>query len=164
LKRKDPDSVTNKNLFENVLSLFFQGNVVMWKPSDTAVLSNYLVYQIYREAGLPPGVINFITADGPVFGNTVTASPDLCGINFTGSVKTFQHLWKQIGANLEKYKTYPRLIGGEYKVEKSRYMYAVSLAWMSVCLFVCLSDEAIPLQIIIIISNIDRAPPSTDCC
>ncbi|XP_064642543.1 delta-1-pyrroline-5-carboxylate dehydrogenase, mitochondrial-like [Lineus longissimus] len=87
------------------------GNVVMWKPSDTAVLSNYLVYRIYREAGLPPGVINFVTADGPVFGNAVTASPDLCGVNFTGSVKTFQHLWKQVGMNLEKYKTYPRLIG-----------------------------------------------------
>lgn len=64
-----------------------QGNVSLWKPSDTALLSNYLVYKIYREAGLPPGVINFIPADGPVFGDTVTASPDLAGINFTGSVK-----------------------------------------------------------------------------
>lgn len=59
----------------------------LWKPSDTAMLSNYLVYNIYREAGLPAGVINFIPADGPVFGDTVTASPDLAGINFTGSVK-----------------------------------------------------------------------------
>ena len=51
------------------------------------MLSNYLVYNIYREAGLPPGVINFIPADGPVFGDAITASPDLAGINFTGSVK-----------------------------------------------------------------------------
>lgn len=50
------------------------------------MLSNYTVYEIYREAGLPPGIINFIPADGPVFGDTVTASPDLAGINFTGSV------------------------------------------------------------------------------
>lgn len=59
----------------------------LWKPSDTAMLSNYQVFKIYREAGLPPGVINFIPADGPVFGDTVIASPDLAGINFTGSVK-----------------------------------------------------------------------------
>ncbi|CAG2203750.1 delta-1-pyrroline-5-carboxylate dehydrogenase, mitochondrial-like [Mytilus galloprovincialis] len=87
------------------------GNVTVWKPSDTAMLSNYLVYKIYREAGLPPGVINFVPADGPVFGNTVTASKHLAGINFTGSVRTFQHLWKQVANNIEKYRTYPRLIG-----------------------------------------------------
>ncbi len=65
----------------------FQGNVVVWKPSDTAILSNYVCYQIYREAGLPAGVINFVPADGPVFGDTVTSSPLLAGINFTGSTK-----------------------------------------------------------------------------
>ena len=58
----------------------------LWKPSDTAVLSNYTAYKIYREAGLPPGVINFVPADGPVFGDTILSSPDLCGVNFTGSV------------------------------------------------------------------------------
>jgi len=72
--------------FWNIIT-FLQGNVSLWKPSDTAMLSNYLVYNIYREAGLPPGVINFIPADGPVFGDAITASPDLAGINFTGSVK-----------------------------------------------------------------------------
>ena len=87
------------------------GNVVVWKPSDTAMLSNYLVYKIYREAGLPAGIINFVPADGPVFGDTVTSSPHLAGINFTGSVKTFQHLWKQVANNIENYRTYPRLIG-----------------------------------------------------
>lgn len=64
----------------------FMGNVVTWKPTDTAMLSNYFVYQVLREAGLPPGVVNFVPADGPLFGDTVTDSPDLAGINFTGSV------------------------------------------------------------------------------
>jgi len=66
---------------------FFQGNVVLWKPSDTAILSSYLVFQVLREAGMPAGVINFVPADGPVFGETVTKSPLLAGINFTGSAK-----------------------------------------------------------------------------
>lgn len=68
------------------LIFIFQGNAALWKPSDTAVLSNYLAFKIYREAGLPAGVINFVPADGSVFGNTVFTSPDLCGVNFTGSV------------------------------------------------------------------------------
>lgn len=87
------------------------GNVAVWKPSDTAMSSNYLVYKIFREAGLPAGVINFVPAEGPIFGNTVTQSKHLAGINFTGSVATFRHLWKQVGENLDNYKTYPRLIG-----------------------------------------------------
>lgn len=62
------------------------GNAVLWKPSDTAVLSNWTIFKIMREAGLPPGVVNFVPADGPVFGDTITASPYLSGINFTGSV------------------------------------------------------------------------------
>lgn len=87
------------------------GNVVLWKPSDTAVLSNYLSYRAFREAGIPPGVINFVPADGPVFGDTITASPDLAGINFTGSVPTFRRLWEQVGKNLSSYKNFPRLVG-----------------------------------------------------
>jgi 1-pyrroline-5-carboxylate dehydrogenase len=62
------------------------GCSVLWKPSDTAVLSNYVIYQIMKDAGVPPGVINFVPADGPTFGNTISASPHLAGINFTGSV------------------------------------------------------------------------------
>lgn len=62
------------------------GNSVLWKPSDTAVLSNWTIFKIMREAGVPPGVVNFVPADGPVFGDTITASPHLAGINFTGSV------------------------------------------------------------------------------
>ncbi|ESO94584.1 hypothetical protein LOTGIDRAFT_161287 [Lottia gigantea] len=87
------------------------GNVALWKPSDTAMLSNYTVFKIYREAGLPAGVINFVPADGPTFGDTVVSSPDLAGINFTGSVKTFKHLWKQVANNLDNFRSYPRMIG-----------------------------------------------------
>lgn len=62
------------------------GNAVLWKPSDTAMLSNWIIFKIMREAGVPDGVVNFVPADGPVFGDTITASPHLAGINFTGSV------------------------------------------------------------------------------
>lgn len=62
------------------------GNSVLWKPSDTAILSNWIIYKVMREAGVPEGVVNFIPADGPVFGDTITKSPHLAGINFTGSV------------------------------------------------------------------------------
>ena len=67
------------------LFTIFQGNVVLWKPSDTSLLSSYVCYKLLREAGVPAGVINFVPADGPVFGDTITASPKLAGINFTGS-------------------------------------------------------------------------------
>ncbi|XP_073839814.1 delta-1-Pyrroline-5-carboxylate dehydrogenase 1 [Musca autumnalis] len=87
------------------------GNAVLWKPSDTAVLSNWRIFNIMREAGVPDGVVNFVPADGPVFGDTITASPHLAGINFTGSVPTFNRLWKQVGVNIDKYVNFPRLIG-----------------------------------------------------
>ncbi|XP_075163632.1 delta-1-Pyrroline-5-carboxylate dehydrogenase 1 [Haematobia irritans] len=87
------------------------GNAVLWKPSDTAVLSNWRIFNIMREAGVPDGVVNFIPADGPVFGDTITASPHLAGINFTGSVPTFNRLWKQVGNNIDNYVNFPRLIG-----------------------------------------------------
>ncbi|CAG5115110.1 unnamed protein product [Candidula unifasciata] len=87
------------------------GNVSLWKPSDTSVLSNYTVFKIYREAGLPAGVINFVPADGPVFGDACLTSPDFAGLNFTGSVVTFKKLWKQIAENLDTYRNYPRIIG-----------------------------------------------------
>ncbi|XP_070561889.1 delta-1-pyrroline-5-carboxylate dehydrogenase, mitochondrial-like isoform X2 [Ptychodera flava] len=87
------------------------GNVVLWKPSDTAMLAGWTVFKVLQEAGVPDGVIQFVPADGPVFGDTITASPDLAAINFTGSVKTFQHLWKQVGNNIQNYNTFPRLVG-----------------------------------------------------
>lgn len=87
------------------------GNAVLWKPSDTALLSNWWIYKICKEAGVPPGVVNFVPCDGPVFGDTITSSPYLAGINFTGSVPTFNRLWMQVGKNLGNYKNYPKLIG-----------------------------------------------------
>ncbi|XP_063001232.1 delta-1-pyrroline-5-carboxylate dehydrogenase, mitochondrial [Elgaria multicarinata webbii] len=87
------------------------GNVVLWKPSDTAMLSSYTVYKILLEAGLPRNVIQFVPADGPVFGDTVTSSEHLCGVNFTGSVPTFKRLWKQVSENLDRYHNFPRLAG-----------------------------------------------------
>ncbi|XP_057703093.1 delta-1-pyrroline-5-carboxylate dehydrogenase, mitochondrial isoform X2 [Corythoichthys intestinalis] len=87
------------------------GNVVLWKPSDTAVSASYAVYRILRECGMPPDIIQFLPADGPVFGDTVTSSPHLAGINFTGSVPTFKRLWKQVAQNLDTYVTFPRLAG-----------------------------------------------------
>ncbi|XP_033822801.1 delta-1-pyrroline-5-carboxylate dehydrogenase, mitochondrial [Periophthalmus magnuspinnatus] len=87
------------------------GNVVLWKPSDTAMSASYAVYKILRECGLPPNIIQFLPADGPVFGDAVTASEHLAGINFTGSVPTFKRLWKQVGENLDKYKNFPRIAG-----------------------------------------------------
>lgn len=87
------------------------GNGVIWKPSDTAILSNWRIFNIMREAGLPDGVVNFVPADGPTFGRTITASPYLAGVNFTGSVPTFNWLWNEVGKNLNRYRNYPRLIG-----------------------------------------------------
>ncbi|RWS25164.1 delta-1-pyrroline-5-carboxylate dehydrogenase-like protein [Leptotrombidium deliense] len=87
------------------------GNVVLWKPSETALLSNYIIYQLLLEAGMPEGIIDFIPSEGPTFGDAITSSPHLAGINFTGSVATFKYLWKQTANNLDLYKNYPRLIG-----------------------------------------------------
>ncbi|VDO82751.1 unnamed protein product [Soboliphyme baturini] len=87
------------------------GNTVVWKPARTALLSNYVAFKILREAGLPPGVINFIPTNGPAFGNSVIPSPHLAGISFVGSLPLFQDLWKQVGANIESYINFPRLSG-----------------------------------------------------
>lgn len=87
------------------------GNVVLWKPSDTAILSNYIIFQLLEEAGFPNGVISFLPSDGPVFGNVIVKNSNLAGINFTGSVATFNHIWKEVASNLELYKNYPRLVG-----------------------------------------------------
>lgn len=87
------------------------GNVVLWKPSDTAVSASYAVYRVLRDCGLPPNVIQFVPADGPVFGDTVTSSEHLAGINFTGSVPTFKRLWKQVAQNLDIYRNFPRVAG-----------------------------------------------------
>ena len=87
------------------------GNVILWKPSDRAILSNYLVYKILHETGMPSGVINFVPCDGPIFGDIITQDPSLAGINFTGSVNTFRFLWSKTAQNLDIYRNYPRLSG-----------------------------------------------------
>lgn len=87
------------------------GNVVLWKPSDTAMSASYLVYRVLRESGLPPNIVQFLPADGPVFGDAITSSPHLAGVNFTGSVPTFKRLWKQVAQNLDTYKNFPRIAG-----------------------------------------------------
>ncbi len=87
------------------------GNTTVWKPATTSLLSNYLLMQIFTEAGLPAGVINFLPGDGNTIGSEVLSSPWLAGIHFTGSNNTFNNLWLSVAKNLGKYRSYPRLIG-----------------------------------------------------
>ena len=87
------------------------GNVVVWKPSDTQVYAAQMIMRIFKEAGLPDGVINMIYADGPVVGGVCFSHPDFAGVHFTGSTGVFNHMWKTIGENIPKYKGYPRIVG-----------------------------------------------------
>jgi 1-pyrroline-5-carboxylate dehydrogenase len=87
------------------------GNVALWKPSLTQAHSAWVGMQILEEAGVPPGVINFVHGHGADVGGPVLASPDLAGLHFTGSTATFQHLWKEIGSNISRYRSYPRIVG-----------------------------------------------------
>ena len=87
------------------------GNVVVWKCSKTQVYSAKVIMDIFVEAGLPDGVINLVFVSGPVGGKIVMEHPDFAGFHFTGSTGVFQHIWKTIGANISKYKTYPRIVG-----------------------------------------------------
>ncbi len=87
------------------------GNTVVWKPSEQQCLSAYRVMQLFMEAGLPPGVINFVPALGPVAGDVVLPHPELAGVHFTGSSATFNHIYKTIGSQVERYHTYPRIVG-----------------------------------------------------
>ncbi|GAA1889762.1 L-glutamate gamma-semialdehyde dehydrogenase [Streptantibioticus ferralitis] len=87
------------------------GNVVLWKPSPTQTRAAVLLMELLEEAGLPKGVINLVTGDGIAVSEVALNHPDLAGIHFTGSTRTFQYLWKTVGANIEKYKNYPRIVG-----------------------------------------------------
>jgi 1-pyrroline-5-carboxylate dehydrogenase len=87
------------------------GNVAIWKPARTAILSNYYIAKIFQEAGLPPGVINFITGSSAQISEMLLADPRLAGIHFTGSTEVFQSLWKMVGENIADYKGYPRVVG-----------------------------------------------------
>ena len=87
------------------------GNVVLWKPSSSAVYSNYIVYQMLEEAGLPKGVINFLPGRSGEIGEPILTNEHLAGIHFTGSTDTFQTMFKTVGENIKNYKTFPRLVG-----------------------------------------------------
>jgi len=87
------------------------GNVVLWKPSPTQQLAASLTLELLEEAGLPPGVINLLPGDGLSVSEVALAHPDLAGIHFTGSTRTFQHLWSEVGAHIADYRGYPRLVG-----------------------------------------------------
>jgi len=87
------------------------GNVVVWKPSDHQAYSAQVIVDLFKEAGLPDGVINLVYGDPVMITDTVLASPDFSGLHFTGSTHVFKNLWKQIGNNIHNYKTYPRIVG-----------------------------------------------------
>lgn len=87
------------------------GNVVVWKPSKTAVYSAAVIMEVLLEAGLPDGVINLVYVGGPAAADVIFQSPDFGGIHFTGSTGVFQGMWKTIGENIHKYKSYPRIVG-----------------------------------------------------
>ena len=87
------------------------GNTVVWKPAASATLSNWHIFELLREAGLPDGVINFVPGPAAAISDAVLASEHLAGIHFTGSTPVFQSLWQTVGSNLAKYRGYPRLVG-----------------------------------------------------
>jgi len=87
------------------------GNTVVWKPASTAILSNYLMYQLLLEAGLPPGVINFVPCKGTDVSEHVLKDPRMAGFHFTGSTAVFNSCWKLVGENIADYENYPRLVG-----------------------------------------------------
>ncbi len=87
------------------------GNTVVWKPASTALYSAHFLMKLWKEAGLPDGVINMVPGSGATIGNPVLASSQLAGIHFTGSTSVFNGMWRTVGQNLESYKGYPRLVG-----------------------------------------------------
>ena len=87
------------------------GNVVVWKPAESQMYSANVIMKLFKAAGLPDGVINMVVADGPKTGDIVFSHKDFAGLHFTGSTDVFKHLWKTIGNNIDKYRTYPRIVG-----------------------------------------------------
>ncbi|GLB52179.1 1-pyrroline-5-carboxylate dehydrogenase [Neptunitalea chrysea] len=92
-------------------SAAMMGNVVVWKPSDSQVYSAKVIVDVFKEAGVPDGVINVVYGDPAMITDTVLASPDFAGIHFTGSTNVFKNIWSKIGANIHNYRTYPRIVG-----------------------------------------------------
>jgi len=87
------------------------GNTVLWKPASTSVYSAHFLMRLFKEAGLPDGVINLVSGSGADIGNPALASPHLAGIHFTGSTKVFHQMWRTVGDNIDRYRSYPRLVG-----------------------------------------------------
>ncbi|WP_031469296.1 L-glutamate gamma-semialdehyde dehydrogenase [Sciscionella sediminilitoris] len=87
------------------------GNTVVWKPAPTQTFAAVLTMRLLEEAGMPPGVINLVTGDGLAVSDVAIPHPELAGVHFTGSTKTFQHLWGQVGTNIANYRGYPRIVG-----------------------------------------------------
>jgi 1-pyrroline-5-carboxylate dehydrogenase len=92
-------------------SVALLGNTVVWKPSPTQQLAAHYTMRLLEAAGLPPGVVNMVTGDGVAVSEVALADPDLAGIHFTGSTRTFHLLWRTVGANIDRYRSYPRLVG-----------------------------------------------------
>ena len=92
-------------------SAAMMGNVVVWKPSDSQVFSAKIIIDVFKEAGIPDGVINVVFGDPEMITNTVLASKDFAGVHYTGSTFIFKEIWKKIGENIHHYKTYPRIVG-----------------------------------------------------
>jgi 1-pyrroline-5-carboxylate dehydrogenase len=92
-------------------SAALMGNTVVWKPSDSQVFSAKIIIDVFREAGVPDGVINVVFGDPVMITDTVLASPDFAGVHYTGSTFVFKEIWKKIGENIHAYKTYPRIVG-----------------------------------------------------
>ncbi|HDY76245.1 MAG TPA: aldehyde dehydrogenase family protein, partial [Candidatus Marinimicrobia bacterium] len=93
------------------MSPALMGNVVLWKPASSAVYSAHFIMNLFRKAGVPDGVINFIPGSGSTVGPIVMKDENLAGVHFTGSTKVFQSMWSYIGKNIKDYKTYPRIVG-----------------------------------------------------
>jgi 1-pyrroline-5-carboxylate dehydrogenase len=92
-------------------SAALMGNTVVWKPASTAMVSAYYIVRLLEEAGLPPGVVNLLYGSGSEIGDAALASPHLAGVHFTGSTAVFHSMWKTIGANIDRYRNYPRIVG-----------------------------------------------------
>ena len=92
-------------------SAAIMGNVVIWKPSDSQVFSAKIIIDVFKEAGVPDGVINVVFGDPVMITDTIIASPDFVGIHYTGSTQVFKDIWAKIGSNIHHYKTYPRIVG-----------------------------------------------------
>src|SRR5262249_30756987 len=87
------------------------GNTCVWKPAHTAITSSAILLEVLEAAGLPPGVINLVSGHGPTVGEAALKHPSLAGVHFTGSTGVFQWMWKTVGENIARYRSYPRLVG-----------------------------------------------------